>query len=64
MSQTVEAPTQERELLDKIRGALKPLDAKIDHALAFGDPRQIEADLIYIRRLLDQIVAAIDETLA
>jgi len=51
----------DRELLEKIRGALAPLDAKIDHALFDGSPEQMRADLSYIRGLVGQICVACEE---
>lgn len=53
----------EHELLVKLRDVLKPLDSKIDFSLHIGTTEQMRADLTYMRRLLGDARAAIDELL-
>lgn len=54
-------PKNDRELLYMISLVLKPLDAKIDHSLHIGTVEQMRADLSYLRGLLDETRAEIEE---
>lgn len=52
-----------RELLEKLRRVLAPLDSKIDHSLWVGTNAQLRHDLSYLRGLLNEALAAVEEAL-